>query len=142
VERLSLRPYTHFVGLQSDIRPYLWASDVFILPSAYEGLPLVCLQAAAAGLPLISTRINGVENFLSDGVNCWFVERTAPSIAAAINSAAADPAACLAKGTAAQARADDYDEQIFQARWIHLLEEQFDIILSSRFALAAEEKAR
>lgn len=126
-KRLKLDHSVHFIGLQSDFRPYLWSSDAFILPSAYESLPLVCLQAAAAGLPLISTRINGVEDFLVDGVNGWMVERTAADVASAIRAAAADPARCREMGQAAQALAQSYDTAHFQSRWLELLRDEFQI---------------
>lgn len=48
-----------FVGYQNDVRPYLAASDVLILPSYREGFPNVVLQAGAMGLPCIVTDING-----------------------------------------------------------------------------------
>ena len=50
--RLHVAKRVHFVGLQEDVRAFLWASDAFILASAYEAFPLVVLQAAAAGLPV------------------------------------------------------------------------------------------
>lgn len=126
-QRLGVESGVHFVGLQSDFRPYLWSSDVSILPSAYESLPLVCLQAAAAGLPLISTRINGVEDFLIDGVNGWMVDRTTTSVASAIRAAAADPAHCREMGQAAQESAQSYDTAKFQARWLELLRNEFGL---------------
>lgn len=48
-----------FTGFQSDIRPYLWASDIFALPSLYEIFSLVCIQAAAAGLPILVSQMHG-----------------------------------------------------------------------------------
>ena len=48
-----------FVGYQKDVRPYLAASDVLVLPSYREGFPNVVLQAGAMGLPCIVTDISG-----------------------------------------------------------------------------------
>lgn len=48
-----------FVGYQKDVRPYLTASDVLVLPSYREGFPNVVLQAGAMGLPYIVTDISG-----------------------------------------------------------------------------------
>lgn len=58
-----------FVGWQSDIRPLLAASDVFVFPSYREGFPNVVLQAGAMGLPCIVTDINGCNEIISEGVN-------------------------------------------------------------------------
>jgi glycosyltransferase involved in cell wall biosynthesis len=58
-ERLAMGDRVRFVGFQNDVRPYLLASHAFLFPSAYEVFPLVCLQAAAAGLPLLVTGAMG-----------------------------------------------------------------------------------
>jgi glycosyltransferase involved in cell wall biosynthesis len=70
-----------FVGHQSDPRPYYAAADAFVLPTAYEAHPLVVLEAAAHGLPILGTSTNGLEDLIRDGENGWFVERSGRSIA-------------------------------------------------------------
>ena len=69
------------MGLQDDVRPYFWASDLFLFPSKYEVFSLVTLQAAAAGLPLVTTRINGSEEFLEDGTNGFVIESSDRGVA-------------------------------------------------------------
>lgn len=73
-----------FVGMQTDVRPHLWAADVFVFPSAYETFSLVVHEAAAAALPLITTSVYGVEEFVRDGENGLLIERTVPGIAAGL----------------------------------------------------------
>lgn len=58
-----------FVGYQTDVRPYLVASDVLILPSYREGFPNVVLQAGAMGIPCIVTDINGCNEAIINGEN-------------------------------------------------------------------------
>ena len=58
-----------FMGWQDDVRSFLAASDVFVLPSYREGFPNVVLQAGAMGLPCIVTDINGSNEIIHDGVN-------------------------------------------------------------------------
>ena len=53
-----------FVGMQSDVRPYLWSSDVFVFPSLYETFSLVTYEAAASGLPIVVSQLYGVEDLL------------------------------------------------------------------------------
>ncbi|WP_261857279.1 glycosyltransferase family 4 protein [Photobacterium sanguinicancri] len=86
--RLASNQKVHMVGYQSDIRPYLDASDVLILPSYREGFPNVLLQAGAMGLPCIATNINGC-NEIIDNKNGWLVEpRNSDSLLAAMSAAA------------------------------------------------------
>jgi glycosyltransferase involved in cell wall biosynthesis len=121
-ERLAPASRVRFVGFQRDVRPYLLASDAFVFPSAYEIFPLVCLQAAAAGLPLLVTRLYGVEEFMRDGETGWLIERTAESIAAAIVKAGSDRARLRAIGLQARKQVEPYSETEFRRRWRELLE--------------------
>lgn len=125
--RLGLSDRIHFVGLQTDVRPYLWSSQLFVLPSAYETFSLVCFQAAAAGLPIIATRVHGLEDFLINGVNGYMVERTVESVAVAIRVAVSSPETAAAMGQKAQQDVKAYDTTRFQSRWLELLQKQFGI---------------
>ena len=123
-DQLGVGESVHFAGLQRDIRPYLWASRAFVFPSAYEGFALACLQAAAAGLPLITTSINGIEEFIKDGVNGWIVDRTARSVQAAIRDAGSSLERTALLGEAAKRDVQVYRQEIFQARWLELLQRE------------------
>lgn len=74
VNAVGLDSQVRFFGMQTDIRSYLWVSDVFIFPSAYETFSLVSFQAAAAGLPIIVPRIYGLEEFAKDGINSIIIQ--------------------------------------------------------------------
>ncbi len=123
-DRLGVHNSVHFVGFQNDIRPYLWSSDAYVFPSIYETFCLACFQAAAAGLPLITTPFSGIEEFIVDGVNGWIVERTSSSVASAIREAALNRERTAAMGRAAQNGVDAYRLERFQARWLELLQEE------------------
>lgn len=84
VRKMGLEEKVIFTGMQKDVRPYLWAADIFMLPSSYEVFPLVVLEAAAARLLLVVTALNGVEEFLRDGENGILIERTSMGIAQGI----------------------------------------------------------
>jgi glycosyltransferase involved in cell wall biosynthesis len=118
-------PRVRFVGMQRDIRPYLWCADAFLFPSSYEAFPLVGLQAAAAGLPLISTRVYGIDEFMIDGKTGWIVERNAKAIAFAIAQALHGRAQVRAMGQTARQRSLEYSDEQFCARWRALLEKMW-----------------
>jgi glycosyltransferase involved in cell wall biosynthesis len=111
-----------FVGMQKDIRPYLWSSDAFLFPSSYESFSLVCFQAAAAGLPLIASRVYGVDELMIEGQTGWIVERSAKAIAFAVAQALHNRPQLAAMGQAARQRSLEYGEEKFRARWRALLE--------------------
>lgn len=58
-----------FWGRQKDIRPFMCASDVFVLPSYREGFGVVLMEAGALGIPCITTDIIGCNEIIQDGVN-------------------------------------------------------------------------
>ncbi len=55
-------------GYQPNPYPYIKCSDVFILTSDYEGYPMVLCEALCLGKPIVSTKVTGAEEILSDGV--------------------------------------------------------------------------
>jgi glycosyltransferase involved in cell wall biosynthesis len=73
--RLGLRGRIDFVGDRSDIPQLLSESDIFILPSRWEGLPLSILEAMRAGLPVIATDVGGVAEIVTDGVTGYLTAR-------------------------------------------------------------------
>ena len=62
-------PAIRFMGFQSDVRPFLVASDTLVLPSYREGFPNVVLQAGAMGLSSIVTDINGSNEIILPNEN-------------------------------------------------------------------------
>jgi glycosyltransferase involved in cell wall biosynthesis len=74
-EELGVGERVGFAGATTDAASWFRRADLFLLPTAYESFSLVTYEAAASGLPLLVTRVNGVEDLLRNGVNGWFVDR-------------------------------------------------------------------
>lgn len=68
-EQILDHPAIHFMDWQSDVRPFLAASDALVFPSYREGFPNVVMQAGAMGLPSIVTDINGCNEIIVSGKN-------------------------------------------------------------------------
>ncbi len=71
---IETNPQIHYLGFQSDVRPYLAVSTMLVFPSYREGFPNVVLQAAAMERASIVTNINGCNEIVAEGVNGWIVE--------------------------------------------------------------------
>ncbi|WP_119155420.1 glycosyltransferase family 4 protein [Caldimonas tepidiphila] len=117
-EALGLDGAVRFAGLQQDVRPWLWCADVFAFPSAYEVFSLAILQAAAAGLPVLTSQgLYGAEEFVRPGVNGWLVERNAGAVGSALAEAilGRERLPALAQGACESVRR--YSREAFVARW-------------------------
>lgn len=67
-DTLGLRDRTLLLGLRTDVPRLLAASDVAILTSRSEGIPLFLIEAMAARLPVVATRVGGIPEVVEDGV--------------------------------------------------------------------------
>ena len=115
---LGVAQRVHFVGLQRDVRPYLWACDAFAFPSIYEIFSLAVMQAAAAGLPvLVCDGVYGSEEFVVDGMNGWSIERSTEAVARWLVRALAERDELPRMGRAAATSVAPYALAKFQRRW-------------------------
>jgi glycosyltransferase involved in cell wall biosynthesis len=104
---LGLGDAVHFVGLQTDVRAYLAAMDVYLLSSDFEGLPLGLLEAMAAERPAVATMVGGVPEVVVDGRTGTLVRpRDVDGLADATTALLAEPELRRRMGLAARARAD------------------------------------
>jgi glycosyltransferase involved in cell wall biosynthesis len=105
ISRLGLERVVQLPGERADVRSWLCASDIFVLPSLWEGLPNALLEAMALGLPVAASRVDGVSEAVTDGQDGLLV---APGDAGALSGALArlmdDPELRRRLGQAARAR--------------------------------------
>jgi glycosyltransferase involved in cell wall biosynthesis len=82
--RLGLRDAVDWVGFTRDVDGELARMDLFALPSLFgEGTPLVLFEAMAAGVPVVSTRVEGIPEIIRDGQDGLLVEPGDPAALAA-----------------------------------------------------------
>jgi glycosyltransferase involved in cell wall biosynthesis len=91
--------------------------DVYVCASRSEGTPNPCLEAAACGLPVITTRVGSMPDLIRDGENGFLVERDAAAIAAKLRTLRDDPALRNRLGRAARAAVVESWDWRQQAAW-------------------------
>ena len=64
-----------FLGWIEDVAPLLSVSDVLLMTSKNEGMPVVIVEAASLGVPTLSTSVGGVGEFIADGQTGWLVNQ-------------------------------------------------------------------
>lgn len=71
VENLDVTSYVRFAGTvpYSELPQKYREADIFILPSLAEGMPLVVLEAMGTGLPIIASRVQGIDELVAEDVN-------------------------------------------------------------------------
>ncbi|MFZ5576457.1 MAG: glycosyltransferase family 4 protein [Pseudomonadota bacterium] len=123
-ESLGILDKLRFVGLQKDVRSYLWAADVLAFPSAYEIFSLAILQAAAAGLPpIVSQGLYGAEEFVEHQVNGWVVTRDEEGVRTALSDAISHAERLPDMSKAAQTSVQQYSQSAFVVKWNDLYAE-------------------
>jgi glycosyltransferase involved in cell wall biosynthesis len=99
---LQIRHHVRFLGVRSDVARLLAAADVSTLASDWEGLPVAILESMAAGLPIVSTAVDGVAELVREGEGLLVPPGQPAALAKALERFLFDPEARRAAGRAAQ----------------------------------------
>jgi len=83
-QSLGLGDRIRFLGVRSDVPEVMAAADGYVMSSAWEGMPIALLEAGAAGLPIVATRVGGNHEVVRDGESGFLVP---PRDAAALGQA-------------------------------------------------------
>lgn len=102
-----LRKHVHWLGFRSDVGVLLKMSDVLVLPSLWEGMPNVVLEAMAANRAVIGTDVEGTNELVLPGKTGWIVPpENAPALAEAIGESITNPAQTRRFGASGRARVE------------------------------------
>jgi glycosyltransferase involved in cell wall biosynthesis len=129
----DLRGRIHFLGFRTDIATVLRASDLLCLPSQTEGLPLVIIEAMAAGLPTVATAVGGVPEVVVSGETGLLLDPSATpdQLAQALHEVLADPVRAREMGAAGRRRAERHFSLQNSARTVDFL---YEMIQAARTA--------
>jgi glycosyltransferase involved in cell wall biosynthesis len=94
-----------FLGWRNDIDMILSASDIAVLCSDNEGIPLTLIQASQAALPIVTTNVGSVSDIVLDGVTGLLTEVSANGVIRAVSKLLDDPDLRVRLGESGQMRA-------------------------------------
>lgn len=95
---MGLEKSIRFFGNQIDVRDYLIASDIYIMPSKFEGLSISCIEAMACGLPSILYNSPGLRDMITNDDNGFLIEPDYNLLADKIIQFQQNPALIMEKG--------------------------------------------
>jgi glycosyltransferase involved in cell wall biosynthesis len=101
-DSLGVGEAVHWLGVVRDMPVVYELADAFVLASGYETFSLVTFEAAASGLPILATPVNGVRELIEDGCNGLLVAPEPGAIAERLRQLAADPVLRERLGAAAR----------------------------------------
>ncbi|MEU5659010.1 glycosyltransferase family 4 protein [Streptomyces sp. NPDC047737] len=104
--RRDAPPGVLFAGASADVRTWIHAADLLVLPSRWEGMALAPLEAMACGVPVLLSDVNGARESLPPGhaAHCLVPPEDPPALAAALTALLTDPALRTELGRTAQRR--------------------------------------
>jgi glycosyltransferase involved in cell wall biosynthesis len=107
---LGINPQIRFLGRcgAGRVRRLLNGAAALVVPSTYEGMPLVVLEAMEAGIPVVASRVSGIPEVVEDGRTGWLVPPEDPrALAAALNEVLERPEEARRRGEEGRRRVDE-----------------------------------
>ncbi len=122
---LGLDQDVRFLGRRDpgQVRFLMSRAGALVVPSIYEGMPLVILEAMEAGLPVIASRVSGIPEVVVHGETGWVVDpEDAPALAGAIREWSGDPQEARRRGEAGRHRLDElYSAGGTASAWLEMV---------------------
>lgn len=132
---LGLEDRVHFLGRLGDVGPLLLAADAVVLPSLWEGLPLILLEALARARPVVASAVGGVPDVIEDGATGRLVPPAdAGALADALEGFHGRPDAALKLGRGGEQRVHE------RYTWERVVE-GFELVYDDVLGLASFESS-
>jgi glycosyltransferase involved in cell wall biosynthesis len=107
VKRLDLEGHIHFLGSRHDVPELLAASDLFVLPSLYEGFSMALLEAMASGKPIVATAVSGtIQAMIANQTGLIVPPQNSQELSKAILQLLSSPEQAFTMGQTAKRRAE------------------------------------
>lgn len=119
-EKLEVADKVEFLGLQSNVYPYLNKADVFCLPSEYEGVPMTLIEAMGTGLPIVASNVGGIPDMLVNGENALLVEPNYVAVEKAIEKLYNDVEFRIRLGNAAALGSEEFSAKVMASSYIKI----------------------
>ena len=103
ISDLGVQHRVRLLGQRSDIPELLSGTSCFVLTTRYEGCSLAVVEAMAAGVPVVATRVGGMAELVDHGVNGFLVDNDPCAIANAVDTILGDPSLARRMGDAGRA---------------------------------------
>ncbi len=103
-DRLGLQAVIRFEGKQDDVRPFLAAASLFVLPSRSEGISIALLEAMASGLPVVATDVGGNSEVLDTTMGVLVPPESPSALAESIVTLLSNPESAAQSGRNARNR--------------------------------------
>jgi glycosyltransferase involved in cell wall biosynthesis len=125
---LNLEKNVRLFGMSDNVVKYLAVADIFILPSRSEGLPIALLEAMSAGLPVVVTNLEGMDDLIKQGQHGLLVPvNDSKALADAILQLLSDLPAARKMGLTAKSLAmDNYTEDIMCEQYYSLIKKYLE----------------
>ncbi len=140
--RFGVAERVEFLGRRdaAEIRSLLRRCRALVVPSTYEGMPLVILEAMEEGTPVVASRVSGIPEVVSDRVTGWLVPSEDPgALAAALGDAWMDPEEARRRGRAGRERLDrDFRPRAAVQTW----QQHVESAMRNRTAESGDESER
>jgi glycosyltransferase involved in cell wall biosynthesis len=129
--RLGVSDRICWHGPVPDASTLFTAFDGLVLSSRTEGIPIVLLEAMAAGTPIVASKVGGVPDMLSDSEALLVPPEDSAALAAALDALRADPAGAAARAAAARVR---LEREFALAPWLRRYEALYQSLADRRAA--------